>query len=161
MGLIHRDLKPANIMVADDADGPARPYVLDFGLARYHDAPGMTQTGQILGTPSYMAPEQARGERLVDRRADVWALGAILYEALTGQRPFEADSTVQVLMRILGRRTGVRAPPRAEPSHGSGDDRPHLPREESGRPVHVGRGPQPMIWTDGWRGNRLPPGLPV
>jgi tetratricopeptide (TPR) repeat protein/predicted Ser/Thr protein kinase len=101
MGLIHRDLKPANIMVADDADGPARPYVLDFGLARYHDAPGMTQTGQILGTPSYMAPEQARGERLVDRRADVWALGAILYEALTGQRPFEADSTVQVLMRIL------------------------------------------------------------
>ena len=88
-GVIHRDLKPAHILI--DADG--RPRVADFGLVRRH-ADDITRTaeGLILGTPAYMAPEQARGEnRSVDARADVYGLGTILYEMLAGKRPFRGD----------------------------------------------------------------------
>jgi len=89
LGLVHRDIKPANIMVEREGNGRLRPYVLDFGLSRGPDASGLTVTGLVLGTTHYMAPEQARGEhRLVDRRTDVYSLGATLYRALSGRPPF-------------------------------------------------------------------------
>ncbi len=100
-GLIHRDLKPQNIMVERRPDGPSKPYVLDFGLAREAEAAGLTQTGAIVGTPAYMSPEQARGEvHALDRRTDVYALGAVLYRLVAGRPPFEGsdlDVAVQVV----------------------------------------------------------------
>ncbi len=91
-GLVHRDLKPSNILVSGSADAP-RPKLIDFGIARAiereDDSMDLTETGSLLGTPRYMAPEQLRGEfQLVDTRADVFSLGAILYELCTGVQPF-------------------------------------------------------------------------
>ena len=88
-GIVHRDIKPSNILV----DGAGEPHVADFGLAKWADeASGLTLEGMMLGTPAYMAPEQARGDSpLVDCRADVYALGVVMYELMTGQRPFSGD----------------------------------------------------------------------
>jgi len=101
-GLVHRDVKPSNIMVERTADGRWRPYVLDFGLARdLTEASGHTVTGAVLGTPSYMAPEQARGEvHAIDPRTDVYSLGATLYDVLAGAPPFDG-SVAEVLVRVL------------------------------------------------------------
>jgi len=100
-GLIHRDLKPSNIMVERTADGAWHAYVLDFGLAREQAAPSQTASGVVLGTPYYMAPEQVRGERTLDRRVDVYALGATFYEVLTGRPPFTGTTALEVLARIV------------------------------------------------------------
>jgi tetratricopeptide (TPR) repeat protein len=103
-GLIHRDLKPANILVARSENGAAHPYVMDFGLAQETQGPRLTATGQLLGTPHYMSPEQARGDNdAIDRRTDVYALGATLYELLTGEPPFRGASTAEVLAQVLSR----------------------------------------------------------
>jgi len=100
-GLVHRDLKPGNIMV-ESRDGVLHPYVLDFGLAREASAEGLTDTGLALGSPPYMAPEQARGDvHALDRRTDVYGLGAVLYELVTGRPPFEGKSTVDILLKVL------------------------------------------------------------
>ena len=108
LGLIHRDIKPANILVPAEPGAP--PSICDFGLARDLAQPGTTQQGALLGTPQYMAPEQARGEHdRIDARSDVYALGATLYEALTGHPPFEGGSNLQTLYKMLHQEP---APPR-------------------------------------------------
>ncbi len=102
VGLVHRDLKPGNVMVERTESGDWRPYVMDFGLARELDTPSVTVTGQVLGTPWYMSPEQARGDGgAVDRRSDVYSLGATFYDLLAGRPPFGGDNTVAVLMRLV------------------------------------------------------------
>ena len=108
-GILHRDLKPANIMVTRTEDGVLRPYVMDFGLARDWTAAGATEAGAVLGTPFYMAPEQARGEvERLDRRADVYSLGASLYHVLTGEPPIPGRNGLEVISNIAT--TEPRAP---------------------------------------------------
>jgi tetratricopeptide (TPR) repeat protein len=103
IGIVHRDVKPSNVFLVDG--DPARPKVLDFGVARVLAA-SATRTGTTLGTPAYMAPEQASGRRDVDARADVWSLGCLLFECLTGTPPFTGDHP----MAILGKIVVARAP---------------------------------------------------
>ncbi len=100
-GLVHRDLKPDNLFVTRD---PERLIVLDFGIAKLTGEVGLdlTSTGVSMGTPFYMAPEQLFGDD-VDARADVWALGVILFEALTGRRPTEAANLGQLLKKVSAR----------------------------------------------------------
>ncbi len=101
-GLVHRDLKPSNIMVEAKPDGGWHPWVLDFGLARDASMDTMTTIGMIVGTPPYMSPEQARGQRAtIDRRTDVYSLGATLYDILSGRPPFSGDSSVAVIMKVV------------------------------------------------------------
>jgi hypothetical protein len=99
-GVLHRDLKPGNILL--DADG--QPHVTDFGLARrVADGARQTRTGDIVGTPSYMPPEQARGEKGLTIGVDVYSLGAILYELLAGRPPFRAETPLETVMQVLER----------------------------------------------------------
>jgi eukaryotic-like serine/threonine-protein kinase len=93
-GLVHRDVKPQNVLL----DGDGRAKVTDFGIAHAVDVDGMTITGTVMGTSNYIAPEQARGQP-VDEQTDVYSLGCVLYELLTGEVPFEGDNFVAVAMR--------------------------------------------------------------
>ncbi|HEV8323457.1 MAG TPA: protein kinase, partial [Myxococcota bacterium] len=97
-GIVHRDLKPSNLLLA--GGDVARVKVVDFGVARDATRATLTQTGTLVGTPGYMAPEQVRGEA-IDPRADVFSLGCVLFECLTGRPPFVADHMVALLFRIV------------------------------------------------------------
>lgn len=99
-GVIHRDIKPANILITEDRSGKETIKIVDFGIAKLiredDSGPNLTQTGEVFGTPKYMSPEQCYGNK-VDRRADIYALGCILYEMLSGQPPFTSESAIQIL----------------------------------------------------------------
>ncbi len=98
-GIAHRDVKPANIMLR--GRDPARALLLDFGIARPPNLPSLTETGTVIGTPGFMAPEQVRGDRAAGAPADVFALGCVLHELLTGQRAFPGRTYFAVETRIL------------------------------------------------------------
>jgi eukaryotic-like serine/threonine-protein kinase len=102
-GIVHRDLKPANLFLARRADRTDLVKVLDFGIAKHQREDGQagTKTGAVIGTAHYMSPEQARGQIAVDARTDVYALGVILYELLSGRRPHEGDSLLQILHKVM------------------------------------------------------------
>jgi serine/threonine-protein kinase len=104
-GILHRDVKPENILLAQE---PARTLIADFGLARAigaADTTKLTKTGTIVGTVHYMSPEQVREDRTIDERSDIYGLGCVLYEALTGAPPFLGRTVTDLVMKIL------RAPP--------------------------------------------------
>ncbi|MDI3289623.1 serine/threonine-protein kinase [Polyangium sp. 15x6] len=107
-GIVHRDLKPANLFLTHREDGSPCIKVLDFGVSKHVPEDGeseMTSNGDIMGSPLYMAPEQMRAAREVDARADIWALGAILYKLLTGRAPFQRATTPEICMAVLGSET--------------------------------------------------------
>lgn len=110
-GVLHRDLKPHNIMV----DSQDHVYVMDFGLAKAIGQGGMTQTGAVMGSPAYMSPEQVQG-KILDLRSDIYSLGMILYEMLTGRRPYDKGTAYEIMMQKL-----KRPPPPA------GEIRPDIP----------------------------------
>ena len=97
-GMIHRDLKPGNILLEPDGRGGWNPVLLDFGLAREIEGPGLTVGPRVMGTPAYMAPEQAMGKPL-SARSDVYSLGATFYALLSGQPPFQAHSGIELLLK--------------------------------------------------------------
>ncbi len=101
--VIHRDIKPENIFLVERPGLRDLPKLLDFGISKIHegeDELALTRAGMVMGTPHYMAPEQARGDA-IDARIDLWALGVVLYEAVTGRRPFAAASVRDVFRQIL------------------------------------------------------------
>lgn len=105
-GIVHRDLKPVNIMVVRDPEttGGERAKILDFGLAKIIEpegGEGITNTGTILGTPAYMAPEQCKSARAADPKSDVYSLGVIFYEMLSGEIPFDADTDAELLSKHM------------------------------------------------------------
>jgi len=112
-GLVHRDLKPQNIMI--DRDGNAR--IMDFGIARFVEAEGLTGSGVMIGTPEYMAPEQAESSE-IDKRADIYSLGIIIYEMVTGKVPFEGKTPLTIIFKH-----------KSEQAHDPRELNPHLPKE--------------------------------
>jgi serine/threonine protein kinase len=144
LGIVHRDLKPSNVLVARAEDGRWVLVVMDFGLAyEIERGHGLTATGALMGTPSYMAPEQVRGDaHHVDQRSDVYALGATLYQILTGVTPFARATPVALLVKVL-----FDDPPPL---------RARVPAEDLGRYL-VESGGEPISWG---RSRRSRPGAP-
>ena len=107
-GIVHRDLKPENIFLCDAPEGALCVKVLDFGVAKFADALAeggqATASNALIGTPKYMSPEQARSSRDLDGRSDLWAVGMLVYEMLTGRHPFEGEAIAELLVAILTHR---------------------------------------------------------
>ena len=124
-GILHRDLKPANVMLREDNS----PVLIDFGLARRSVEIGTTSVGQVLGSPYYISPEQSQGLK-VDARTDLYSLGVMFFEMLTGQRPYIGNSAMEIMEQH------ATAPVPRLPSH-------RRPAAGAGRPVD-GEGPCPI-----------------
>jgi serine/threonine protein kinase len=122
LGLIHRDIKPDNIVLIAQRGGPPIAKILDFGISRLREESagkkGLTQTGMVIGTPEYMSPEQALGKRgkEIDGRSDLYSLGIVMYRLLTGELPFQADTTVEMILHHL--KTVPRPPHQLKPELG-------------------------------------------
>jgi len=121
-GVVHRDIKPHNIFLSDGGGGEAFVKVLDFGVAKIEDPHqlSLTDTGAPLGTPFYMSPEQILGSKTVDHRADLWSLGVVAFEALSGRRPFDGQTLGALLVAICN--GPIPAPSTVDPSLPSGVD---------------------------------------
>ncbi|WP_394827141.1 serine/threonine-protein kinase [Pendulispora albinea] len=107
LGIVHRDLKPANLFVTRRPNGMPLVKVLDFGISKFVgpsaiDTPSLTQSSTVLGSPLYMAPEQLRSARAVDTRTDIWSIGVICYELLTGHVPFTGDTMTELCLKVVG-----------------------------------------------------------
>jgi eukaryotic-like serine/threonine-protein kinase len=101
LSVVHRDLKPSNLFLAQDSSGKVTLKILDFGVAKIAGDAELTATGVVVGTPAFMAPEQARGASFADARSDVYAAGAVLYRMLTGKAPFEGEDATATLIRLM------------------------------------------------------------
>ena len=104
LGIVHRDLKPQNLFVTRKVDGRPLIKVLDFGISKSTDTQtglSLTRTSSIMGSPLYMSPEQMRSSKNVDQRSDIWALGVVLYEVITGRVPFEAESVPELCLKVV------------------------------------------------------------
>lgn len=105
-GVYHRDIKPDNIMFREDNT----PVLVDFGIVRVFEAPGeLTKSGQSLGTVYYMSPEQCKGKKDVDGRSDIYSLGVVLYQMLTGKKPYEGESHVSIALKHIDFATDRRS----------------------------------------------------
>jgi len=160
-GVVHRDLKPQNIFLTWDANGDTVPKLLDFGMAKLlGDSPVQTLSGTPMGTPLYMSPEQARGDK-VDGRSDVYALGVLGHELLTGRLPITGDSTVVVLMAHI-----LQAPPRmseVRPDLPAALDEPilrMLDKNPSARPATAGAALAALVEAAERSGIVVPAGMP-
>jgi len=160
-GIVHRDLKPQNVFLAFEANGEVVPKLLDFGMAKLlGDSPVHTLSGTPLGTPLYMSPEQARGEK-VDGRSDVYALGVLCHELLTGRLPITGDSTVVVLMAHL-----VQSAPRLSevcPDLSPELDEPvlrMLDKNPARRPATAGAAVASLLEAAARAGYDVPAGMP-
>jgi serine/threonine-protein kinase len=124
LGIVHRDLKPANLFCLLGADGQLAIKVLDFGISKLTneaamgDVSSMTKTTAVMGSPFYMSPEQLNSAKMVDSRADIWALGVVLYELIAGRPPFDAPSVMELAIRIAN-----------DPPRPLGEYRPDAPPE--------------------------------
>jgi eukaryotic-like serine/threonine-protein kinase len=151
LGIVHRDLKPDNVIVASSRAGKETPKVVDFGIAKaLSDAPqdALTRSGLVIGTPEYMSPEQLLGDP-VDARADIYSLGCILYQMLTGVQPFAAESREQMIRRRLH-----EAPPHVR------DVLPEIPRRLDTLIVHMlARSPGDRLASAAVARDALDPGL--
>ena len=112
-GVVHRDVKPSNIFLDVDPDGHSTPKLLDFGIAKTHESTALTHTGEALGSPRYMSPEQVRANKQLDGRSDLFSIGVVLYEIITGENPFGAASPTAALAQVL--ELEVDPDPRIEP----------------------------------------------
>ncbi len=154
MGIVHRDLKPQNMFLAQDPGGAIRPVLLDFGLAKLTATDGaakqtsiLTKEKQLLGTPHYMAPEQLYGEIDIDSRTDVWAVGVVFFECLSGQRPLAGNNVGQILRSLATREVPKLCSlvPELPPQFGAMVDT-MLTRDRAARPATV----QPVIAAAEW-----------
>ena len=134
-GILHRDIKPGNILL----DAKGEPHLTDFGLARLVETEStVTRTLEVLGTPSYMAPEQAAGNKAkLTSATDVYGLGAVLYQLLTGHPPFAGGTTYETVRMVLETRAAATTAVEPESRSRPGDDLPEVSREGSGAPLLV------------------------
>jgi eukaryotic-like serine/threonine-protein kinase len=160
-GIVHRDLKPQNIFLAWDAAGTTVPKLLDFGMAKLIGDVGVhTVSGTPMGTPLYMSPEQARGQK-VDRRSDVYALGVLCHELLTGSLPITGDTTIAVLMAHITEEP--RRPSEVCPDLASSLDGPiasMLHKQPDQRPASAGEALRALAQAAESVGIEIPSGLP-